>query len=161
MSRAPFQVLVFPFRRAAEAKVEHFEYAVFKRADAGYWQAIAGGGEDDEQPIAAARREAYEEAEILPASSYYPLDSVARIPTYFFDARSAWPKSTYVIPNHCFAVEVPNTGPGTDIVLSHEHSEYRWVSFPEGTELLYWEDNRTALWELNERLLNGDLPQPI
>ena len=154
MSRAPFQVLVFPFRRVAEAA---FEYAVFKRADAGYWQAIAGGGEDGENPVDAARREANEEAEIPATSSYYPLDSVAHIPTYFFEARSSWPKGTYVIPNHCFAVELPTM----DIVLSHEHSEYRWVSFDGGTELLYWEDNRTALWELNERLCNNDLPRPL
>ena len=37
MPRAPFQVLVFPFRRLEEGE---FEYAVFKRADEGYWQAI-------------------------------------------------------------------------------------------------------------------------
>lgn len=154
MPRAPFQVLVFPFRRVTEAA---FEYAVFRRADAGYWQAIAGGGEDDEKPVEAARREAHEEAEIPVASRYYPLDSVAHIPTYFFEARGAWPKGTYVIPNHCFAVELPEV----DIALSHEHSEYRWVTFPEGTKLLYWEDNRTALWELNQRLLNGDLPEPL
>ena len=154
MPRAPFQVLVFPFRRDTEGE---FEYAVFKRADAGYWQAIAGGGEDDEKPIEAARREAHEEAEISPASSYYPLDSLAHIPTYFFEERSFWPESTYVIPNHCFAVELPKI----DIVLSYEHSEFRWVTFKECEKLLYWEDNKTALWELNQRLLNGDLPQPV
>ena len=158
MPRAPFQVLVFPFRRLEEGE---FEYAVFKRADEGYWQAIAGGGEDDEKPIEAARREAHEEAEISPESSYYPLDSLAHIPTYFFEERSSWPKSTYVIPNHCFAVELPKSDPKIDLVLSHEHSEFRWGAFKEGVKLLYWEDNKTALWGLNERLLNGDLPQPV
>lgn len=154
MPRAPFQVLVFPFRRMTEGS---FEFAVFKRADAGYWQAIAGGGEDDEKPIEAARREANEEAEIPSEFGYYHLDSVAHIPTYFFEERSSWPKNTYVIPNHCFAVELPKM----DIVLSHEHSEFRWVPFHEGVKLLYWEDNRTALWELNQRLINDDLPQPL
>ena len=47
MPRAPFQVHGFPFRNSAGGG---FEYAVFRRADEGYWQAIAGGGEDDESP---------------------------------------------------------------------------------------------------------------
>jgi hypothetical protein len=28
-----------------------FEFAVFKRADADFWQGIAGGGEDNETPM--------------------------------------------------------------------------------------------------------------
>lgn len=41
MARVPFQVLVYLYRRTAEA-----EFALFRRADGGWWQGIAGGGEE-------------------------------------------------------------------------------------------------------------------
>ncbi|HEY2253948.1 MAG TPA: NUDIX domain-containing protein, partial [Planctomycetaceae bacterium] len=73
MPRAPFQVLVIPFRRIDGGS---FVYALFRRQQAtgGYWQWIAGGGEDDESPLEAARREALEEAGIK-KGRYLPLDS--------------------------------------------------------------------------------------
>ena len=40
MTRSPFQVLVFPYRFPPGGGVE---YAVFKRADLGFWQGISGG----------------------------------------------------------------------------------------------------------------------
>ena len=38
------------------------------------------------------------------------------------------------------------------IALSGEHTEYQWVTYEEAVKLLRWDSNRTALWELNERL---------
>ena len=61
MARAPFEVLVYPYRGLPDGR---FVYALFRRADAGFWQGIAGGGEDGETPLEAVRREAYEEAGI-------------------------------------------------------------------------------------------------
>lgn len=61
MSRAPFQVLVYPYQKLEDGT---FNYALFRRADQRWWQRIAGGGEDDELPEQAARREAHEEAGI-------------------------------------------------------------------------------------------------
>lgn len=58
MTRAPFQVLVFPYRTLESGETA---YAVFRRRDDGMsWQAISGGGEDSETPLEAARREASE-----------------------------------------------------------------------------------------------------
>ena len=157
MPRAPFQVLVFPFRRLASADEHRVEFALFKRRSDGYWQPIAGGGEDEEFPLESARREADEEGGILPSKKFFMLDTVTRIPAYFFRDRSIWPQSVYVIPNYCFAVELD-----TDcLTLSVEHTEFLWCGFERAYRLLYWEDNRTALWELNERLINDDLPQPL
>ena len=34
-----------------------------------------------------------------------------------------------------------------------------WLSFKEATRLLTWESNRTALWELNERLNTDQLDE--
>ena len=46
--RAPFQVIVFPFRKIAPDAIE---YAIFYRRtpnQGDFWQAISGGGEDEE-----------------------------------------------------------------------------------------------------------------
>lgn len=53
MARAPFQVLILPFRQAADGD---WQYGVLRRSDE-YWQGIAGGGEDGEAPLEAAMRE--------------------------------------------------------------------------------------------------------
>jgi len=50
MQRAPFQVLIYPYHKTIKGQLEH---ALMKRADEGYWQAIAGGGEDEEMPVEA------------------------------------------------------------------------------------------------------------
>ena len=76
MGRAPFQVLVFPFR---PTPLGDWEFAVFQRADGDWWQGIAGGGEDDETPLQAARRECTEEAGIPPSSTFVALDTAASI----------------------------------------------------------------------------------
>lgn len=51
--RAMFQVLVIPFRETPQGAL----FAVLKTEDGGYWQFVAGGGEDDDTPLEAARRE--------------------------------------------------------------------------------------------------------
>lgn len=154
MARAPFQVIVIPFRKARD---DRFEYAIFKRSDARYWQSIAGGGEDSESPIEAAKREAYEEASIHLTAKFYSLDTLSYVPTYHFAARREWPKDLYVIPNYCFATDASNV----EIALSYEHTKYKWVNYAEANRLLHWDDNKTALWELSQRLWNGNLPPPI
>ena len=58
VTRAPFQVLVLPYRFRPSTGLE---YAVFRRADLGFWQAISGGGEGAETPLEAAKREALED----------------------------------------------------------------------------------------------------
>jgi len=42
------------------------------------------------------------------------------------------------------------------IAISPEHTSYRWLSYDEAARLLRWDSNKTALWELNERLRRGD-----
>lgn len=149
MSRAPFQILVLPFRTLHN---HEWEVALFKRSDTHYWQGIAGGGEANESPLTAARREAFEEAGIPQEYQYYRLDTIAPIPVCYFKARVNWPKNIYVIPEYSFAVEFSET-----FILSPEHVEVKWVNYHEAIELLHWETNKTALWELNERLMNSDL----
>ncbi len=145
MPRAPFQVLVFPYRPAQDGD---WEYAIFRRADQGFWQGISGGGEDDEPPPDAARRECTEEAGISPASRFAPLDTTASIKVTWFAGFEQWGER-YVIPEHAYGVECE---PGAEFSLSSEHSEYRWLTCEEAERLLRFDSNRTALWELNLRV---------
>ena len=142
--RAPLQVLVIPFRRAAAG----LEFAVLKRSDADYWQFVAGGGEAGEAPAQAARREAREEVGIAADAPLLELDSMTTVPKTCFAAAESWGPEVYVVPEHCFAVDVA----GAALVLSNEHTDLRWVSYDQAFSLLKWDSNRTALWELNERL---------
>jgi dATP pyrophosphohydrolase len=145
MPRAPFQVLVYPYRKNNNGQ---FEYALMKRAVEGYWQAIAGGGEDDEKPIETARRETYEETGIPPTSEFMQLDTIEPVPVSEFKDSHIWGVNIYVIPQHCFGV----TAQDIQIVISYEHTEYKWLPYEEAHNLLKYEGNRTALWELDKRL---------
>ena len=140
--RAPFQILVIPYR----LQTSEPEYAVLRRSDAGYWQFIAGGGEDNETPFEAAKRESEEEAGVM--GEFMKLDSMATVPKNCFSASESWDPNVYVIPEYYFAADVG----ASDIALSSEHSEFRWVSYEDARSLLKWDSNRNGLWELNERL---------
>ena len=39
-----------------------------------------------------------------------------------------------------------------EIKLSKEHDEYKWLSYDEAKKLLKYDSNKSALWELNEKL---------
>jgi dATP pyrophosphohydrolase len=148
--RAPFQVLVIPFRRTPSG--DH-QVAMFLRRDACYWQAIAGGGEDDETPLAAARREAAEEAGIPPTHSFYALHAMATLLADDVAPPGTWPPHLLAIPEHNFAVDV---GDHT-IALSHEHGRFAWLSVAMAIGVARWPSNRAAIAELETRLRCGVL----
>jgi len=147
--RTAFQILVIPFRYKKAGP----EYAILKRSDANYWQFVAGGGEDSEAPLKAAQRESQEETGVT--GEIMKLDSMATIPKSCFAAAESWGQDVYVIPEHCFALDVDDSV----ITLSGEHTELRWVSYEEAYSLLKWDSNRNALWELNERLKKNSSEQ--
>jgi len=145
MARAPFQVLVYPYRQVGDGE---FEYALLKRADAGWWQAIAGGGEDDETPLETAKRETWEETGISPHALFLQLDTAEPVPVIEFRDSHLWGENVYVIPQYCFGVLAPDDR----ITLSHEHIACEWLTYAEAYQRLKYDGNRTALWELNQRL---------
>jgi dATP pyrophosphohydrolase len=146
MARASFQVLVFPFQ-ITNGKIS---YCIFRRADNDSWQAIAGGGEDLENPENAAKREANEEAGIDSSSDFMRLQTVSSIPVTEFKDSHLWGDSVFVVPEYTFGVLVASEG----IKLSNEHKEFKWVNFCDAYELLKYDGNRTALWELDRRVRN-------
>jgi dATP pyrophosphohydrolase len=140
--RAPFQILVIPFRRTAGG----VRYAVLRRSDAEYWQFVAGGGEEGETPTQAAQRETREEVGLC--GELIALDSLATVPKDCFAAAAAWGPGVYVIPEYCFAVDAGDA----PLTPSAEHKELVWATYEQAHGLLRWDSNRNALWELNERL---------
>lgn len=144
MARAPFNVLVFPY-----IKVDaNFEYALLKRSDYGFWHGVAGGGEDSETALETARRETYEEAGISMESSFLQLDTINSIPVIAFAVGDLWGKNVYVVPQYTFGVLANNR----QITLSREHTEYKWLRYEQAYDMLKYDGNKTALWELDRKL---------
>ena len=118
--RAPFQILAIPYRIVDGTPM----YCVFHRADHDQWQFIAGGGEDNETPLAAAKRETFEEGGVhsiqwlgLKSLSYVPVTIISEM------RRKHWDSSTYVIPEYTFGFECQN-----DVRLSPEHTDCVWLT---------------------------------
>ena len=143
--RAPFQVLIIPYKIIDKSPL----FCIFHRADHNQWQFIAGGGENGETPLEAAKRETVEESGVT-SKKWVELKSLSYIPATVIHAkhRQNWDKDTYVIPEYAFAFECME-----DIKLSHEHTEYIWAPYEEAIKKLEWDSNRTALYELNCRLM--------
>lgn len=142
--RTPFQILAIPYKIIDGSTL----YCVFHRADFDQWQFIAGGGENEETPIQAAKREVYEECGCDP-KKLIKLKSTAYIPATVISEkhRRHWNENTFVIPEHTFGFECKES-----IKLSREHTDCVWLSYEEAYKKLKWDSNRTALYELNCRL---------
>jgi dihydroneopterin triphosphate diphosphatase len=141
MARAPFQVLVIPYSRT-DAEVL---FATFRRSDSDQWQFISGGGEGDEDPLSAAKREA---AAGIKEGEWLRLDSIASIPRKHFPEARHWPPSLLVVPEYSFAVCISTR----DVKLSDEHTDMRWLSESDSHELLAFDSNKAALRETAQRL---------
>ena len=147
--RKPRQVLVFLYRRNQN---NLYEYCIFYRNRLKFWQGLSGGVEDDESLIETVKREVYEETGVR-VNDIYQLSSVSSIPVVDVKGDFFWGNDVYVVPEYSFGVPLENY----DIHLSSEHQEYKWALFEEAYEKLRFDSNKTALWELNQRLLNNDM----
>jgi dihydroneopterin triphosphate diphosphatase len=148
MNIREFQVLVFPFRKCGN---EGYQFAIFRRIRSGLWQAISGGGGNGESFLQAAIRESWEEAGIPQSADYFSLETINSVPVHFFSEPT--PAGQYVINEHCFAVDCTQA----EIVISDEHSEYRWVDYKTAKDMLKWDSNKTAIWELYQRLADNTM----
>ena len=144
--REPYQILSIPYRIIDGTPL----FCIFHRSDSSYWQFIAGGGENGETPIEAAKRETIEEMGVEPKNikqltciAYIPAEVVAE------SRRQHWNKNTYVIPEYSFAFECDS-----DPTLSLEHIEYKWLTYDEARKLLKWDSNKVAMYEIKTLLEN-------
>lgn len=151
MARKKYQVLIIPFCISNK----QVKYCIFHRRDRDVWQFIAGGGEDEDKSIiTSARREAYEEAKIDKISKFVPLDTMCSIPTFCFEeAEKNWGEDCLVIPEYSFAVMLDSL----KLQVSDEHAEYEWVDYDTAFKRLKYDSNRTALWELDNKIKSGKI----
>ena len=140
--RQPRNVLVVPFRQTPTG----IQYLLLKRASGQYWQFVAGGVEDEESTGQTAAREAAEEIGV--AGQPFALSSIAAVPKIHFDASASWPDDVFIVREYAFAIDVGDA----QITLSNEHSAHGWCPYDEAADLLKWDSNRTAMWELRERM---------
>jgi len=145
MSRSAFQVLVIPFRKLDN----EYQYCLFLREDNNIWQAVAGGGEENESLLDAASRE-FEEETGIGNGSYIQLQSMCYMPSIAV-RKEFLEDDIVVIPEYSFAVEVNNKR----IKLSSEHTRFEWLNYEEAIDQLHWDSNKTALWELDYKLKNN------
>ena len=111
------------------------------------WQAVSGGGEDGETPLESAKRELSEEIGLENPSKLFQLSSISSIPVEALRG-FIWGKDVFVVPEYTFGLELTSK----DLVLSHEHESFEWLSYEEANQRLQFDSNKTALWELNARL---------
>lgn len=143
--RAPYQTLTILYKE----KYNKILYAIFYRSSHPIWQFVSGGGEDNETPLETVVREIMEETSIVvDKKEIEQLDSKTTIPVINITGEYTWGKNVYVIPEYTFAIKLKNC----NIKLSNEHKEYKWVEYDEAIKKLKYDSNKTALWELNERL---------
>lgn len=147
--RKPKQVLVFLYRKNED---ENYEYCIFYRDKLKFWQGISGGVEDNESLVETVKREVFEETGIC-VNDIYQLSTVSSIPVVDVMGEFFLGNDVYVVPEYSFGVPLENY----DIHLSSEHRQYKWCLFDEAYEKLKFDSNKTALWELNQRLLNNDM----
>ncbi len=120
----------------------NYKFLLLKRREdrGGFWQAITGGVKAGEINTEAVKRELKEETGIVDYTRLINLN-------YFFSFNL--PQYGDLTEN-CYAVEV---SPETEIIMSAEHTEYKWLFFDGAINLLKYEDNKEAfrrLWKILE-----------
>lgn len=144
--RAEYQVLILSY-----VKSEAVKYLVLEREDQRIWQFASGGGEGNETPLISARRELFEETGVN-SDNLVKLDAMTSIPAFYFREHRE-KEDLYVVPEYAFAVELENE----DIRLSYEHSSFKFLTYEECKDILKFDSNRTALYELNTKITRGIL----
>ncbi|MGH6958729.1 MAG: hypothetical protein ACREEW_18860 [Caulobacteraceae bacterium] len=77
------------------------------------------------------------------------LETRSSVPAKVFDCWPNWGADVLLVHKHAFGVAVAEVD---RVVLSDEHTDWRWLDFEAASQLTRYDSDRTALWELNERL---------
>jgi dihydroneopterin triphosphate diphosphatase len=117
----------------------------------GYWHVIAGGVEQGETAVQAAKRELHEETGLEAAQ----IEPGVGVTEYVYalteepaERRALHDPSVTAVHVECFRVEAPHDWEPT---LNAEHDDHRWSSPDEARRVLRWPATATAL----ERMLSG------
>ena len=114
----------------------NIEFLLLKRAsDDKYpniWQMVTGTIEKEEKAYDTAKREVFEETGLTPKSIFV----VPTLNSFY----SYEPEYICLIPVFVCVVEE-----NSEVVLSNEHSEYKWVNRNIAKELLSWPQQRNSV----------------
>jgi len=126
--------------------VSGIEFLLLKRTEKqsypGLWQMVTGKIEGKEKAHQTALREIKEETGLLPVQLW-----VAPTINSFYE-----PKDEYICLLPVFAARVEREA---KVILSEEHTEYKWVRKDEAKKLLAWPGQRDAVDIIEDYFLNG------
>ncbi len=121
------------------------EFLLLKRANnqiyPGLWQMVTGKIEGEEKAHQTALREIKEETGLVPVQLW-----VAPTINSFYE-----PKDEYICLLPVFAARVEGE---TNVILSEEHTEYKWVGKDDAKKLLAWPGQRKAVDIIEDYFLN-------
>ncbi len=121
------------------------DFLLLKRANnqiyPGLWQMVTGKIEEEEKAHQTALREIKEETDLKPIQLW-----VAPTINSFYE-----PKDEYICLLPVFAARMDGE---TDVILSKEHTEYKWVGKDEAKKLLAWPGQREAVDIIEDYFLN-------
>ncbi len=121
------------------------EFLLLKRAEdqiyPAVWQMVSGKIRESEKAFETSLRELKEETNLTPLKMW-----IAPKVNSFYSSQS---DSICLIP--VFAVQVKKD---SKVIISNEHSEYKWVSSNEAKRLLAWDGQRKAVDLIEEYFLN-------
>ncbi|MBN2841438.1 MAG: NUDIX pyrophosphatase [Sedimentisphaerales bacterium] len=140
MYRQPVQILVYAFRLYDGEP----RWLLLKRSPdrGGFWQGVTGAIEPGEAIEHAAYRELAEETSLVPLwlrSAHLQYQITLR-PEW--TVRYNFDPAVSTITEHVFFARLPDDA---FPVLSHEHTEFKWLELAEALTMLKWPKNIEAL----------------
>ena len=121
------------------------EFLLLKRAEdqiyPAVWQMVSGKIKEGEKAFETSLRELKEETNLTPLKMW-----IAPKVNSFYSSQT---DSICLIP--VFAVQVKKD---SKVVISNEHSKYKWVTSNEAKRLLAWDGQRKAVDLIEEYFLN-------
>lgn len=133
MHLTTFLIEAHIFRQIDEDQIE---FLLLKRSDgeiySGVWQMVTGSIDKNEKAYQTALREIKEETNLSP-KQFWVVPNV----NSFYE-----PKKDYICMVPVFAALVDLD---SQVTISNEHSEYKWVNLDEAKKLLAWRGQRNSV----------------
>lgn len=121
------------------------EFLLLKRAEnqiyPGIWQMVSGKIEAEEKAYESAARELKEETGLTPLKIWV----APKVNSFYSDQSD----TICLVP--VFAIQVDKK---SEVKLSKEHTEFKWVKSKKAKKMLAWEGQRRALELIEEYFLN-------
>jgi dihydroneopterin triphosphate diphosphatase len=140
-------ICVYVFRNQAERA----EFLLLKRKSRylfGLWGQVAGKIENGETVIQSALREIKEETGQIP-KALYSCDIVE----IFYDIEY---NCVQMVPVFAAMFE-----PEQEVILSNEHSEFKWVSSPKAKELLIFPQQKSSIDLIDREFIQKEPPKEL